>query len=49
MQDLDDKRSPDSKALNCLNDFKDILDEFYYDTQEVKPDNEAQEKDKLNR
>ena len=48
IKDFDDKRSPDSKS-NYLNDFKDRLEEFYYDTQEIKPNNEAQEKNLVDR
>ena len=37
------KRSFYSKQ-NDLTEFKDILDLFYYDTEKIKPNNEAQEK-----
>ena len=42
--DFVDERSPDSK-VNYLKDFKDELEEFYYDTVEIKLNNKAQEKD----
>ena len=38
------KRSFYSKQ-DDLNKFKDILETFYYDTEKIKPNNEAQEKD----
>ena len=38
------KRSFYSKQ-DDLNEFKDILETFYYDTEKIKPNNEAQEKD----
>ena len=38
------KRSFYSKQDN-LNKFKDILETFYYDTEKIKPNKEAQEKD----
>ena len=30
---------------NDLSDFKDTLEIFYYDTEEIKPNHESQEKD----
>ena len=38
------KRSFSSKQ-NDLTEFKDSLETFYYDTKEITPNNEAQEKD----
>ena len=42
IKDFDDKRS-------YLSDFKYKLEEFYYDTQEINPDDETQEKDLVDR